>query len=109
MYEETPAVFGDDFGLPESGNGQSDLLDEVRFGLLHLARTQSESGGCISVLGVGGGSPPSAAKGASVYGPETTNATIRAGIAFAWAARLFREKDAALADDMLARAKKTWA
>ncbi|RYZ09927.1 MAG: LacI family transcriptional regulator [Myxococcales bacterium] len=108
MYEETPTVFGDDFGLPESGNGQSDLLDEVRFGLTHLARTQSESGGCISVLGVASGSPPSAATGASVYGPESTNATIRAGIAFAWASRLFRASDAAFADELLGRAKKTW-
>jgi endoglucanase len=108
LYEETPKVFGDDFGLPESGNGKSDLLDEVRFGLEHLVRMQSESGGLISVLGVAGASPPSAAKGPSVYGPETTNATIRGGIAFAWAARLFRESDAAFADDMLARAKKAW-
>ncbi|MDF3067861.1 MAG: hypothetical protein K0R38_3462 [Polyangiaceae bacterium] len=108
MYEETPTVFGDDFGLPESGNGQSDLLDEVRFGLEHLARTQSESGGCISVLGVGSGSPPSAATAPSVYGPESTNATIRAGIAFAWAARLFRQSDAPFADALLARAKKAW-
>lgn len=108
MYEETPEVFGDDFGIPESGNGQSDLLDEVRFGLEHLARTQGESGGCISVLGVASGSPPSAATGASKYGPESTNATIRAGIAFAWAARLFRKSDAAFADAMLGRAKKAW-
>lgn len=107
-YEEAPTVFGDDFGLPESGNGQSDLLDEVRFGLEHLARTQSESGGCISILGVASGSPPSAAVGASVYGPETTNATLRAGIAFAWASRLFRGSDAAFADAQLARAKKAW-
>lgn len=108
MYEETTEVFGDDFGIPESGNGQSDLLDEVRFGLQHLARTQSESGGCISVLGVASGSPPSSAAGASTYGPETTNATIRAGIAFAWAARLFRQTDAPFADEMLGRAKKAW-
>jgi endoglucanase len=108
LYEETPAVFGDDFGIPESGNGESDLLDEVRFGLAHLVRMQSASGGCISVLGADGASPPSAAKGASVYGPETTNATIRTGIAFAWAARLFRSADAAFADDLLARATKAW-
>lgn len=107
-YEETPAVFGDDFGLPESGNGQSDLLDEVRFGLAHLARTQSEDGSCISVLGVASASPPSTATGASVYGPPSTNATIRAGIAFAWASRLYRGSDAPFADDLLARAKKAW-
>jgi len=107
-YEETPSVFGDDFGIPESGNGTSDLLDEVRFGLEHLARTQSESGGCISVLGVASGSPPSAATGASTYGPETTNATIRAGIAFAWAARVFQPSDAAFSADLLSRAKRAW-
>jgi len=108
MYEESPSVFGDDFGLPESGNGQSDLLDEVRFGLQHLARTQSESGGCISVLGVASSSPPSASVGPSVYGPETTNATLRAGTAFAWAARVFHASDAAFSADLLARAKKAW-
>jgi len=108
MYEESPSVFGDDFGLPESGNGQSDVLDEVRFGLQHLARTQSESGGCISVLGVASSSPPSASAGPSVYGPETTNATIRAGIAFAWSARLF-SSDAAFSAELLSRAKKAWA
>jgi endoglucanase len=108
MYEESPTVFGDDFGLPESGNGQSDVLDEVRFGLQHLMRTQSESGGCISVLGVASSSPPSASVGPSVYGPETTNATIRAGIAFAWAARSFRSIDAPFSAELLARAKKAW-
>lgn len=109
-YEETPAVFGDDFGIPESGNGTSDLLDEVRFGLEQLKRTQAADGGCISVLGVShtNASPPSGATGPSVYGPATTNATVRAGIAFAWAARMFRASDATLADDLLARAKKAW-
>jgi endoglucanase len=108
-YEETPSVFGDDFGLPDSGNGQSDLLDEVRFGLAHLVRMQSESGGFISVLGVDGKSPPSSATLPSVYGPETTNATVRAGTALAWAARIFRSSDAAYADQLLARAKQAWA
>ncbi|HEX2874855.1 MAG TPA: glycoside hydrolase family 9 protein [Polyangiaceae bacterium] len=108
-YEETPSAFGDDFGLPESGNGQSDLLDEVRFGLEHLQRLQSESGGFISVLGVAGASPPSSAKGPSVYGPETTNATLRAGTALAWAARIFRSSDAAYASALLDRAKQAWA
>lgn len=108
MLQESPAVFGDDLGIPESGNGSADLLDEVRFGLEHLARTQSESGGCISVLGVGSASPPSAATEPSTYGPETTNATIRAGIAFAWAAHGFAETAPELAADMLQRAERAW-
>jgi endoglucanase len=108
MYEEAPSAFGDDFGIPESANGISDVLDEARFGLTHLVKTQSESGGCISVLGVGSASPPSAATDPSVYGPETTNATIRAGIAFAWAARVFADLDASLAADLFERAERAW-
>jgi endoglucanase len=108
MYEETPAVFDDQLGIPESGNGTPDILDEARFGLAHLIRTQAETGGCISVLGVASASPPSAATEASIYGPETTNATLRAGIAFAWAARLFAQADATFAADMLRRAQLAW-
>ena len=73
-----------------------------------MKRTQAADGGCISVLGVSHASPPSSAKEPSVYGPASANATIRAGIAFAWAARLFRASDAAFADDLLARAEKAW-
>jgi hypothetical protein len=108
MYEETPEAFGDALGIPESGNGTPDILDEVRFGLQHLIRTQSENGGCISVLGVGTDSPPSAATDPSIYGPETTNATIRAGTAFAWAARSFATLDAAFAAELLTRAQRAW-
>lgn len=112
MYAERPEVFGDDFNIPESGNGVPDILDEARFGLDQLVKTQSESGGCISVLGTSPqyatASPPSALTAASVYGPETTNATLRAGIAFAWAARVFAESDPTYAADMLSRAEAAW-
>ena len=37
-----------------------------------------------------------------------TNATIRAGIAFAWAARLFKDSDATFSADLLSRAKQAW-
>jgi endoglucanase len=59
-------------------------------------------------LGVGSASPPSLATDPSVYGPETTNATIRAGIAFAWAARVFADLDASLAADLFERAERAW-
>jgi endoglucanase len=32
-YAENPQAFGDDLGLPESGNGVPDILDEVKWGL----------------------------------------------------------------------------
>ena len=108
MWQESPNVFGDDLDIPESGNGIADVLDEARFGLAHLEKLQQESGGCLSVLGVGSGSPPSTATDPSVYGPETTNATIRAGIAFAWAAHIFADIDAPYATAMFERAERAW-
>ncbi|MEO8665845.1 MAG: glycoside hydrolase family 9 protein, partial [Ignavibacteria bacterium] len=32
-YKENPAVWGDDFNIPESGNGIPDILDEVKYEL----------------------------------------------------------------------------
>jgi endoglucanase len=112
-YQERPNAFGDDLNIPESGNGVSDILDEARFGIEQLKKTQSDEGGCISVLGTdpqyATASPPSAlADVQAVYGPETTNATIRVGIAFAWAARVFQGMDAPYAADMLTRAELAW-
>jgi len=113
MFEERPEIFGDDLNIPESGNGVPDVLDEARFGLEQLKRTQSESGGCLSVLGTdpqyASASPPSALTEPAVYGPETTNATLRAGIAFAFGARVYADSDADYSADLLARAQRAWA
>lgn len=40
-----PGAFSDDTGIPESGNGQPDILDEVRFELEWMLRMQAQSGG----------------------------------------------------------------
>ncbi len=39
-YEANPSVWKDDIGLPESGNGIPDLLDELRYELHWLLRMQ---------------------------------------------------------------------
>lgn len=103
-YEESPQAFGDDFGIPESGNQISDLLDEVRFGLTHLERLQLDTGAFLSIVALDHASPPSSAAAPSVYGPESTNATIRAGTAMAFGARLFQEVDSTFADALKERA-----
>jgi len=40
-----PEAFGDDWGIPESGNGVADVLDEVRFALNWLFLMQRRDGG----------------------------------------------------------------
>ena len=43
-YQENPAVFTDDFNIPESGNGIPDLLDEVKWETDWLKRMQNADG-----------------------------------------------------------------
>jgi hypothetical protein len=114
-YEENPVAFGDDFDIPESGNGVSDILDEARWGLEYLARLQSDDGSLLSVVGEASGSPPSSATGQTLYGPPNTSGTLAAAAAFAAGARTFAKVTAGdfatLATALGTRATKafTWA
>jgi endoglucanase len=114
-YEENPDAFGDDFGIPESGNGVSDILDEARWGLEYLTRLQESDGSMLSVVGEDSGSPPSSATGQTLYGKVNTSGTLASAAAFASGARVFAKlSDAAfttLATDLASRADKafTWA
>jgi endoglucanase len=103
-YTERPSAFGDDYGLPDSGNCIADIVDEARFGLEHLARLQEENGGVLSIVDLDHASPPSSAIGPSLYGPASANASLRAAAAFAWGARVFAAFDATFADALRARA-----
>jgi len=62
-YLENPRVWTDDFGIPESGNGIPDVLDEVKWGLDWLERMQNQDGGMLSILGLDTASPPSVCYG----------------------------------------------
>ena len=92
-YEENPRVWGDDFGIPESGNGVPDILDEVKWGLAWLERMQNPDGSFLSIQGLDSASPPSSAKGPSFYGPPSTSATLSGAAAFAYAAKVFKGQD----------------
>lgn len=89
-YIENPRVWTDDFGIPESGNGIPDILDEVKWGLDWLERMQNPDGSMLSILGRDdAGSPPSKSHGPSYYGPSNTSATMASAGAFAMAAKVF--------------------
>lgn len=107
-----PAAFDDALGIPESGNGVPDVLDEVKFGIEWLVRMQNEDGSVLCIQGLGTGSPPSSATEPSFYGPPTTSATLSAAAAFAYAARIYGARSEAefmtLANDLEARAIAAW-
>jgi len=115
MYEENPAAFSDDYGIPESGNGVPDILDEVVWGLNWLLRMQNDDGSMLSVQGLAGGygdgtgSPPSRVTAVSYYGPPNATATFGAVRAFAIASRVFGDHGAVnYAERLKTAAVKAW-
>lgn len=92
-YLENPAAWGDDFNIPESGNGIPDILDEVKWGLDSLKLMQNGDGSVLSIVGLSSASPPSAATGPSLYGPASTSATLTTAGAFALGAKVFASLD----------------
>ena len=82
-YMDRPRAFTDDYGIPESGNGIPDILDEVKWGLDHLLRMQNEDGSVLSVVDEDHASPPSAATGRSYYGAPNAVSAYSSAKAFA--------------------------
>ena len=104
-YLEKPEAWGDDYNIPESGNGRPDILDEAIWGIDHLLRMQQSDGSVLSIVGESHASPPSSATGPSYYGPPNTVATMNTAAAFAIASRVYRETGLeAYADTLLQRA-----
>ena len=102
----------DDDGIPESGNGVPDLLDEARWGLTWLLSVQAPSGGfanttCQERYGPYGTNFP---ERMAPYraGEVGTIPTGRAAGVLAFAAALYRPVDAAFAARCLAAAVRGW-
>ena len=112
-YVENPEAFGDDNGIPESGNGVPDVLDEAKWGLDYLTRLQEDDGSLLSIVGEAGGSPPSAAKDPSLYGSPNTSGTLATAAAFAYGARVLAEQSSNelkdYASDLRMRAEQAYA
>jgi endoglucanase len=111
-YDENPTAFSDESGIPESGNGVPDILDEVKWELDWLARMQNRDGSVLCVQGSDQASPPSAATGPSYYGPPTTAASLMGAAAFAYAAKIYSARSEgdlrAYGNDLTTRAKRAW-
>src|SRR5262249_11055881 len=50
-YAESPAAFGDDDNIPESGNGVPDVIDEARWGMDWLVRIENSEGPLARIVG----------------------------------------------------------
>ncbi|MGC4090903.1 MAG: glycoside hydrolase family 9 protein [Polyangiaceae bacterium] len=114
-FEERPKAFGDDFGIPESGNGLPDLVDEILVELDWLKKMQPADlkGGVLIKMGnVDYGDPvPDQSKFPRFYYPTPcSSAAITLSGQFAHAALLLARfpKYAAYAKDLRQRAERAW-
>jgi endoglucanase len=90
-YIENPAAFGDASGIPESGNGLPDILDEIRWELDWLKRMSNPDGSVHIKLGSRNyseniSSPPSANTHQRYYGPICTSASATVAAVFSLSA-----------------------
>jgi endoglucanase len=97
-YRERPGAFLDDSGIPESGNGVPDLLDETKWELDWLVRMQETDGSVLSIVGepspvasILGSRMPSTVTAPCSYGPPTTAASFSTAAAFAYASLVFAQ------------------
>jgi len=118
-YAEIPTVWTDDYNIPESGNGIPDIIDEIKWGFDWLKKMQNNDGSVLSILGLSHSnaanqhaSPPSAATGASYYGPANTSATLTSAGAFALGSKVLGSLGNAelntYAADLKTRGEKAW-
>ncbi len=110
-YQENPAIFTDDYNIPESGNGIPDLLDEAKWELDWLIKMQLENGSVltkVSVTQFQASSPPSDDKAPRYYGPAQSCATRVVCSVFAHAYLVFKTWDSDYADELLQRAILAW-
>ena len=93
-YESNPAIFGDNWNIPESGNGISDLLDEVKYELDWLYKMSNPDGSAHIKMGSQNYSdnssyPPSVNTNPRYYGNLCTSASATIASTFAHAAIIF--------------------
>ena len=112
-YRNHPTVFDDAVGIPESGNGIPDIIDEVQWELSWLERMQDDDGGVLLKVGlVDGGEVPVPSQNTlpRYYEEACSSSTIAAAGMFAHAAMVFSTIPA-LAEDaprLRDRAEAAW-
>jgi hypothetical protein len=114
-YADKPSAFTDDFGIPESGNGVPDLLDEIKVELDWMFKMQAPdlNGGVLLKVGnLDHGDPvPARSTFPRFYYPEAcSSSTIAAASIFAHAAVVFGKLPSLkpYADELSSRAKRAY-
>jgi endoglucanase len=113
LYEDVgdPAPDGT-LNIPESGNGKSDYLDEMKVELDWMLTMQDEDGGLFHKLTTlnfeGMDKMPDAATSQRFIVGKSTTATLDFAAATAQAARIYRDYEPAYADRLLSASRMAW-
>lgn len=113
FYENFSNFFADStIMIPESGNGQNDLLDEVKFELDWLKTMQDTDGGVffkLTTLNFSGMVMPAADVASRYAIGKTTASALDFAAMMAMAGRIYSEYDSVYAADCVTRAESAWA
>ncbi|MGB3800237.1 MAG: glycoside hydrolase family 9 protein, partial [Lewinella sp.] len=112
LYEDVGDPAGDEtLNIPESGNGKSDYLDELKYELDWMLTMQDDDGGLfhkLTTLKFDGMVMPEAGKGRRYVVGKSITATLNFAAATAQASRVYRDYDADYADRLLAASRQAW-
>ncbi len=111
-YQADPTAYSDNIGIPESGNGTPDVLDEVRYELEWMLKMQDQTDGgvyhkvtCDTFPGY---VMPEKETKPLIVMPKSTTATADFAASMAMAYEFYKDIDADFADKCLAAAKKAY-
>lgn len=111
-YEKNPGLFTDNTGIPESGNGISDVLDEARYELEWILKMQdADNGGAyhkVTCMAFPGTVKPEDETEELVVAPVSNTATGDFAAVLALASRIYKDTDKAFADRCLKAAEKAF-
>lgn len=108
-YDLYPTAFDDALGIPESGNGVPDVLDEARYELEWLFKMQASDGGVyhkVTCANFPTFVMPEEETEELIVTPVSTTATADFAAVMALASRIYSSVDAEFADKCLAAAEK---
>lgn len=110
-YLANPELHSDAIGIPESGNGRADILDETKYELDWMLKMQTSSGGVyhkVTCENFPGYVAPEKETAPLIVTPVSTTATADFAGAMALAAEVYQESDPAFAETCLNAAKNAW-
>ena len=110
-YDANPSLFSDKIGIPESGNGTPDILDETRYELEWMLKMQAENGGVyhkVSCATFPGYVMPTAETKELIVTPVSSTATADFCASMALAAEIYEKVDSNFAKKCMAAAEKAW-